>query len=98
MADKRRYKGFDYNARDPKPADYVEAPASPEEEPEAEGSMEPDFGLPPDDVADPEPEEEPHADRNPEAGVEVRGEAQGAEGESEEPPLDQGEGPGESES
>ncbi|KKN02340.1 hypothetical protein LCGC14_1118680 [marine sediment metagenome] len=78
MTNKRRYKGFDYNARDPKP----------------EPGMEPDFRV--QEVAP--PEEEPDADRNPEAGIEVRGEAQGAEGESEEPPLDQGEGPGESES
>jgi len=74
MANKRRYKGFDYHARDPKPEQGDQV-----------------------DTIDP-PEEEPDADGSPEAGIEVGGEAQGGEGDSEEPPLDQGEGPGESES
>lgn len=64
MMDKRRFKGFDYHARDPKP--------------------------------EPEVEEEPHADSGEEAGVEVGGEAQGAEGESEESPRLFGKSEGES--
>ncbi|KKL82040.1 hypothetical protein LCGC14_1988730 [marine sediment metagenome] len=78
MTNKRRYKGFDYGARDPKP----------------EPGMEPDFGAP--EIAP--PEEEPDADRNPEAGIEVGGEAQGGEGEGEESPRLFDESEGESES
>ncbi|KKM24691.1 hypothetical protein LCGC14_1602620 [marine sediment metagenome] len=42
MANKRRYKGFDYHARDPKPeqGDQVDTIDPPEEEPDADGSPE----------------------------------------------------------
>lgn len=71
--DKRRYKGFDYHARDPKPEQGDQV-----------------------DTIDPL-KEELDADRNPEAGIEVGGEAQGIEGESKEPSHDLGEGESEPE-